>query len=873
MALVRLYKHLPAHIMTTQQEVIILQNSKPAIFSLGDYMHSRSEALRRIPKNVLERPFLDMIGFGNKVPKHNGIFEFDFEEKTKPGLEQQKLLNQALINAIKINDLNAIGEALDRGADPNADTGKSGRTIFILAVRKAKLEIIERLLDRGADPNAKDNVDNTPLMHATATRRLDVVEVLLTKNVDLYAKNKNNKNALDIANELKLEKTTGLLIRHMRQEPKEKEKGPTAEESERLNEQLIAAAKKNDLESAKEALAKGADKNARDKEQETFGRTPLMWTACNDSFEVADFLMKNDADVNATDSTERTALIHAAQRDSMRMVQLLLDNHANVHAHAYFWAVTNNNEEMKGLLLQKGAIPLVEPTIAGQPPNSEEQKKALNEKMLAHAHKLEWEEVRKILESGADPDAKDEDEWTVLAHAACAGNMEIADLALEKGADVDSMDCIGSTPLMKATRFSHYNMVDFLLKHNAYPDKQNHYFESALSIAQFETHNADITALLNKRKKEKMRSPLVSTAPLQSKAPEPSPESVRAKAKQEIPAAEWASANTEPSRTPTLKMAPMTDSGPAQAIITKRIMPMLDISLEMPPTENDNLLAAARSHDIERVRKAIDSGANVDARNENEMTALMTAAAAGNMDLLSFLKEKNADPNLKNIDGNTALMLAAGNGHPSAAGYLISMGAKVKETNKEGKTALDLASQGKEKSHADVVGIIKKAEAQMELNSMLISAIVMGFTDGVRELLDRGAEVNYKDESGRIPLILATIYPNEEIVKLFISRKANTELRDNNGWTALKHAAAEGETKIAKIMIPAKADPNARDKYLRTPLIEAAYYGQYEMAEILLLDGADPNLKDKNGNMASDHAAANGHTDIMELIRKFKQGE
>ena len=56
--------------------------------------------------------------------------------------------------------------------------------------------------------------------------------------------------------------------------------------------------------------------------------------------------------------------------------------------------------------------------------------------------------VRVLLDAGADPNCQEEDDphWTPLHFAAKYGDVEIAELLLERGAKLDRRDAHGETP-------------------------------------------------------------------------------------------------------------------------------------------------------------------------------------------------------------------------------------------------------------------------------------------------------------------------------------------------------------------------------------------------------------------------------------------
>jgi len=88
---------------------------------------------------------------------------------------------------------------------------------------------------------------------------------------------------------------------------------------------------------------------------------------------------------------------------------------------------------------------------------------------------------------------------------------------------------------------------------------------------------------------------------------------------------------------------------------------------------------------------AVELGANVNAANKYENTALMKAAYRGSTDLVGLLLESGAATDAKNLFGNTALMKAAYRGHAEVVEILLRSGADPTLRDNDGKTAMDWA--------------------------------------------------------------------------------------------------------------------------------------------------------------------------------------
>jgi outer membrane protein assembly factor BamB len=89
------------------------------------------------------------------------------------------------------------------------------------------------------------------------------------------------------------------------------------------------------------------------------------------------------------------------------------------------------------------------------------------------------------------------------------------------------------------------------------------------------------------------------------------------------------------------------------------------------------LWAAVRSGDVKAVQKALDEGADVNARNEYGVTALWIAASKDNLDVVELLVQKGADVNARDdIWYQTPLSSAIGGTQPKMVQFLIKSGAR-----------------------------------------------------------------------------------------------------------------------------------------------------------------------------------------------------
>ena len=107
-----------------------------------------------------------------------------------------------------------------------------------------------------------------------------------------------------------------------------------------------------------------------------------------------------------------------------------------------------------------------------------------------------------------------------------------------------------------------------------------------------------------------------------------------------------------------------------------------------PPVDLHRLVA---SGDIDRLKAALEGGADANARDGTGWTPLMRAADKGHALLVPMLLKAGADANLRAPDGATALFMATLGGHAEIIAALMKAGADHSIKGPQGKTAVDVA--------------------------------------------------------------------------------------------------------------------------------------------------------------------------------------
>ena len=127
--------------------------------------------------------------------------------------------------------------------------------------------------------------------------------------------------------------------------------------------------------------------------------------------------------------------------------------------------------------------------------------------------------------------------------------------------------------------------------------------------------------------------------------------------------------------------------------------------------------------------------------------------------------------------------------------------------------------------------------------------------DVTQLLLKHGAAaVDARDEDHRIALLLASCFPDRNVVWTILDHGANINAEDNRGWTPLRPVLLEAEdcseevfVGVAQILIERGADVNTPDHEDEAPLHQATRLLSLEVAWLLRKREACLTVKNKDG--------------------------
>jgi uncharacterized protein len=193
-----------------------------------------------------------------------------------------------------------------------------------------------------------------------------------------------------------------------------------------------------------------------------------------------------------------------------------------------------------------------------------------------------------------------------------------------------------------------------------------------------------------------------------------------------------------------------------------------------PQRRAADLVAAAEAGDLAALRRALDAGTPVDARDARMRTALLAATHANRVDAARLLIERGADVNAKDDLQDSAFLYAGAHGRLEILRLTLAAGADLKSTNRYGGTAL-------------------------------IPAAHHGHVETVRELLKTKIAIDHVNRLGWTALLEAVILgdggaAHTEIVRELLAHGANPRIADSQGVTPLVHAEWRGQQAVAALL-------------------------------------------------------------------------
>ncbi|WP_410542337.1 ankyrin repeat domain-containing protein [Wolbachia endosymbiont of Tetranychus urticae] len=243
----------------------------------------------------------------------------------------------------------------------------------------------------------------------------------------------------------------------------------------------------------------------------------------------------------------------------------------------------------------------------------------------------------------------------------------------------------------------------------------------------------------------------------------------------------------------------------------------------------------------------------------NGISPLYVASEVGNLNMIKlFINNGIAINTIDSITRSTPLIAAIINNNLRAVECLIQAGADINFSDKYGNLPLDFA------------GFIKNIEiAKLLVDKGAIFNRVLHVASGsnnielMKYLITKGADINCKDKIGDTPLHKAA---DHGMVKLLIEHGAEPDSKNIIDRTPLISAVEKGDVDTVKYLIEAGADLNTQMKDGYSPLHKAILSKNLDIIKLLISNGAKLEIYNNCGETPLAFAKIHGETEIVEYI-------
>ena len=389
------------------------------------------------------------------------------------------------------------------------------------------------------------------------------------------------------------------------------------------------------------------------------------------------------------------------------------------------------------------SVPVQPPTSLAQTPTTPVPTPAtrsaelttLNEGLRAAAWTNDVTEARRLITLGADVNAKDETQQSAYLIATSEGYLDLLRLTLAHGAKVDDKDSWNGTGLIRAAERGHALVVGELLRAGINRDHINRIGYQAIHEAVWLGDDTPEYATT-------VRVLAAGGVELDRRSP---------------------SAELTP-----LEMARQIGHTGAAGILETIT------SAARPADPDAALLQAAEVGDANAVAIALRAGANIEARDAHDRTALLLAATYDQIPVANVLVAMGASPNALDDRHDTPWLVTGVTGSVAMLEALLPANPDLKIRNRFGGLSPIPASE-------------------------------RGHIDYVRRVVLTGVDLNHVNDLGWTALLEAVILgdggPNhQEVVQILLAAGADRDIADRAGVSALQHAEQRGQNEVARLL-------------------------------------------------------------------------
>jgi len=345
-----------------------------------------------------------------------------------------------------------------------------------------------------------------------------------------------------------------------------------------------------------------------------------------------------------------------------------------------------------------------------------------------------------------------------LHQAALGGSVEIVDICLNHGLDINGAGVQGQTPLYLASMGGHVDVIRHLVERGGDTHGVSRSGNTLLHIAAYQGHTGALDALIGLGLD-------VNAAPNQY------------------------------GHTPLMAALWFNHFDAVQLLIDR------GANIQHRDSHGESLLHnAAAQGNFDLAQLFIEHGLDVNVTDNNGATPL-AMAAAGQPEMVRWLIERGANVQQMGDSAATPLAMAVGLGDTASVRLLLDAGAEVNCRGWGTDMPLYLAVQG---HSPDIAGTLIAHGADLSATdpnygyTPLHLAAVLGYGEIAELLVSHGMAVDTKDKEGRTPYFYAAQYGHKTVADFLASKGADVSGAPTNYETPAEVTgpAKEGDAAI-----------------------------------------------------------------------------
>jgi len=611
---------------------------------------------------------------------------------------------------------NVVTLLTERGADVNTQANITMSPLSCASF-EGLTEIVRILLDNGADIESRDNYSCTPLYYPVHGNLCDMIEHRAAVN----AQGNNSRSPFRLVDGQGWTEKTRRVLDHGADFFSRPNDGHTP-----LFNAVLG--KHNDVVTL--LIERGADVNTKRKD----GLSPLSYASWLGRTEIMSTLLDNGADIESRDNYGRTMLYSAVFNEYHGTVSVQVECECTVNTkqnddelphrnHAHWQRGTDMvrmslEHDIVAEARRQGRTPLYKTNVSDKCQDM----------------------VSFLIECGADVNTQDNDGKTPLIAACDVETVDIVRLLLKHGSQVNLCDYTGWTALHYAARAGHTMKVEQLLAAGADVNLTANGNESCLLIAALYRHADVVQALVAAGADVNLQRRGDGASALSVASEQGNIDVVKLLVHSN---AEVEAYNSEGATSPYWAAIYARNADNLQAVdiasycghvhivrfLCDRLTGVnssntlnhfhynsLSESCESFGTHVDYNCSTAvhLTTDMQIMRSLLENGADVEAQNVDGLRPIHCAARTGLVELVELLIKHGANVDAADVYGNRPLHEAVSHGL-NIVQLIVQCGAKVNVQNVDGKTPLHVAI---ERQQSEVVKFLLNADADVRLTDV-----------------------------------------------------------------------------------------------------------------------------------------------------------